>query len=186
LGIRYEDAFDYLDVLAELQAISLGRILNEVSQIQLLAAGTSAAMAGSLDRLRARGGSAVGHSISIGDNAQFGALGIAGHQVIQTVRQGSDHTELRQLVGDLADAIRGLSRSVQDRAVAMAVTQQVSAAVDAPDRDPEELADHWAWLGRFADSVAAAGALGAPANILVLYQQASPLIEQLIRLASGR
>ena len=101
----------------------------------------------------------------------------AGRDLTQHVHQSVDQAELRQVVEQLTEAIRSLDRSVTDRAVALTIAQQVTAAVEAPDRDPEELADHWTWLGRFADSLAV---LGAPSTVTTLYQQAQPLMAKLL------
>lgn len=110
-------------------------------------------------------------------------VSLAGRDSTQRhIHTGGGQTELRQILGELTEAVRNLDRSVKDRAVALTVAQQVAAAIDAPDRDSDELADHWTWLGRFADGLAAAA---APATLGTLYQQATPLMEPLMRLGSG-
>ena len=128
----------------------------------------------------------MAQNIRIGDNATIGGIAQGARDVTQHVMMGStDHAELRHVLGELTEAIRGLDRSVKDKAVALAIAEQVTAAVDAPDRDVEQTASWWDYLGRFADSLTVAGALGAPTTVPALYQQASPLLEHLLRAAGG-
>lgn len=185
LGVRYEEVFDYLDVLSDLGAVGLHRFINEVAAITLLPAGVRAAMSGSLDALQ---GNSREHNsgIQIGTvYGNVGAIGQAGRDLSQHVAMGGEDDELRRVLSDLTEAIRGLDRLVADKAVALAIAEQVKATVDAGRRDSDQVTSWWDYLGRFADSLAVAGAVGAPTTVRALYDHAAPLIAPYLLSAGG-
>jgi len=185
LGLRYEELFDYLDVLQDLGTISLHRFMSEVAVIGLLSPGVSVALSGSLDALQRRGGR-MGSGISIGAiNAPGGVVGVGRDSFTQSVAMNSGSGELRQILSELTEAIRELDDSVTEKAVAETVAEQVLAALDATDRDIAKTDRLWAYLGRFADGVQTLGVIGAPTTVKALYDQAEPLIRPLLQLGGG-
>jgi len=168
--------FDYLDVLAHLEALMVHRTAGQISTIRLLLGGTSAAMAGNLEGLRKQGGG-VNSGIQIGSiHGPVGAIA-QGQHFSQHVNLGADNAELRQVLDDLTEAIRGLDRSVPDKAVALTIAQQVAVAIDAPDRDVEQTTSWWEYLGRFVNTVTA---LQMVSSVPALYHQAEPLMVKLL------
>lgn len=115
LGLRYEDVFDYLDVLGDLGAISLHRFISEVDIIRLLSPGVSAAMTGSLDTLQRRGGQ-MESGIHIGTiNAPAGVVGVGRDNFTQRVTMNNGSAELRQLVDELKAALVERATDDDDR-----------------------------------------------------------------------